>query len=413
MKTKSVLSQVSHWKTAFTLLFAAVLSQAAGLLAAESLAEATKRLAAEHPTLKIGSPLPDYALSGTDGKMHTPAEFADKKFVVVLFLTNHCPVSQSYEGRAKKLFEEFASKGVGFVAIQPDDVRGTLLREYHHSDLDDTMESMKIRAQHAQWPWAYLDDGADQGTVAKFGPKATPHIFIFDQDRKLRFEGRIDDSMEEKLVKTHEARDALTALVGGKPVPVEHTAVYGCSIKWAGKSEMVDRDNKQWEARPVNLESVSLAGLSELRKNPTDKYVLVNFWATWCAPCKIEYPELLAAYRWYNDRKFDVVSVSMDAPESREHVLAFLKESHSGIRNLQVDTKDVYAVQKAFDPTWESAIPFTVVLAPGGKVIYRKEGEVDILALRRALLRSLPDTSYLPNLEYWGNSNYAPLGEKK
>src|SRR5438067_79552 len=125
MKTSSAHC-FANWKTAFAFLAAAALAQNTGLRAAESLAEATKRLDAEHPTLKIGSPLPDFALMGTDDKIHTPAEFADKKLLVVLFLTNHCPVSQLYEGRAKKLYDEFASKGVGFVAIQPDDVRGTL-----------------------------------------------------------------------------------------------------------------------------------------------------------------------------------------------------------------------------------------------------------------------------------------------
>src|SRR4051812_6793114 len=122
MKTSSA-RRFTHWKTAFACLVAAALAQGTVVRAAESLAQATKRLDAEHPTLKLGSPLPDFALKGTDEKIHTPAEFADKKLLVVLFLTNHCPVSQLYEGRAKKLYDEFAAKGVGFVAIQPDDVR--------------------------------------------------------------------------------------------------------------------------------------------------------------------------------------------------------------------------------------------------------------------------------------------------
>ena len=402
-------SAFSFLASALVMLATSLLAQPAAVSAAEptvsqALAQATKKLDAEHPTLPIGSAMPDYALMGTDDKIHTPAEFADKKLLVVMFLTNHCPVSQLYEGRAKKLYHEFANKGVGFVAIQPDDVRGTLLREYHHSDLDDTLAGMKIAVTHRQFPFPYLDDGETQVAVNKFGPKATPHFFIFDQERKLRFEGRVDDNMEEAKAKTHEVRDAIEALLAGKPVPVAHTAVFGCSIKWTGKSEVVAKDNKLWEARPVTLESVTLEGLTKLRTNPTDKYVMINFWATWCAPCRIEYPDLLDVHRWYNDRDFDFVSISADSPANREQVLKFLKETHSGIRNLQVDTTDVYAMQKAFDPTWESALPFTVVLAPGGKVIYRKEGEVDILELRRALLRNLPGYTFLPNLEYWGNS---------
>jgi hypothetical protein len=92
----------------------------------------------------------------------------------------------------------------------------------------------------------------------------------------------------------------------------------------------------------------------------------------------------------------------VDSPENRADVLRFLRKVHSPIRNLHVDSEDVYAIQSAFDPTWKSGVPFTIVLAPDGKTVYRHEGEVDILALRRAILANFSDTGfYAGHAEYW------------
>jgi hypothetical protein len=95
------------------------------------------------------------------------------------------------------------------------------------------------------------------------------------------------------------------------------------------------------------------------------------------------------------------VTVSADAPEANAAVLKFLKDQHSAVRNLQFASEDVYALQRAFDPQWESGLPFTIVIAPDGKVIYREEGEVNLLALRRAILAHLPDGGFPGNAAYW------------
>lgn len=354
-----------------------------------------------HPTLTLGSPAPDFSLPGIDGKKHSLSEYKDSRLLAIVFTCNHCPAAQLYEGRIKKLVEDYRPKGVAFVAVQPNAPAAAAARELNYTDVDDTLESMVIRAQYRHFNFPYLYDGDTQEVVEKYGPKVTPHMFIFDQNRKLQYEGRVDDNMREALVKTHDARNALDALLEGRPVTVAHTPVFGCSTKWKSQVERKQQEAKQFEAQPVTLEMATADVLKKLRANPTGKVLMVNFWATWCGPCVEEFHDLLTTYLWYRSRDFELVTVSTDPPEAKPAVLKFLQKEHSAVRNLQFVSEDVYALQEAFDPKWESGVPFTIVIAPDGNVIYREEGEVHLHALRRVVLSHLPDGAYVGNSAYW------------
>jgi thiol-disulfide isomerase/thioredoxin len=370
--------------------------------AEETYAQQMAREQSEHPTLKIGSPAPDFSLQGIDDKFHALAEYGDAPILAIAFISNHCPASQLYEGRIKQIVRDYADKGVKLIAIAPNGPMAVAPRELNYAEVDDSFESMKIHAEYRQFNFPYLYEGDTQKVAHQYGPKVTPHIFIFDRERKLRYEGRIDDNMRGNNIKSNDARNALDALIAGRPVPVEHTPVFGCSTKWNSAIAGKQKEMKEWMAKPVTLETVSLDGLKKLRTNPTGKTLMINFWATWCGPCQTEYPELLTTYLWYRSRDFEFVSVALNTPEERTSVQKFLDEHHSAVRNLIIDTDDVYAVQAAFDQKWESGVPFTIVLAPDGSEIYRVEGEADVLALRRRILGTLPDAGmFAGNTEYW------------
>jgi peroxiredoxin len=357
----------------------------------------------EHPTLAIGASAPDFSLKGTDGKLHKLADYKSPLLAVV-FISNHCPASQLYEGRIKSIVSDYAAKGLTVVAIAPNGPDAVNPGGLNYTDVDDSYDSMKIRASYRQFNFDYLYDGETQAVSHNYGPKVTPHIFIFDQQRKLRYEGRIDDRLQEAKVAVRDARNALDALLAGQPVPLDHTPVFGCSTKWMSHAESAKEEMQEWMAKPVVLQTAALAELGKLRGNPDHKTLMVNFWATWCAPCKTEYPKLLQTYLWYRTRDFDFVSVSVDEPAQKAAVQKFLDQTHSAIRNLQVDTDDVYKVMASFDKSWQSGVPYTMVIAPDGSVIYQHEGEVDQLKLRRTLLAHLPDAGmFAGNADYWRN----------
>ncbi len=208
----------------------------------------------EHPILAIGSPAPEFALPGVDGKTHKLSDYAAAKILAVVFECNHCPVSQLYESRIEKLYRDYKNKGVAFVAINPNNPKSIRLNELGYTDVTDSLDEMKIRTAFRRIEWPYLYDGETQGVSIKFGVVATPHIYLFDQARKLQYEGRIDDNQREELVKTQDANNALEAMLAGKPVPVTDTNAFGCTTKWMSKATGVEEEWAKIQAEPVTVD---------------------------------------------------------------------------------------------------------------------------------------------------------------
>jgi len=353
-----------------------------------------------HPILAIGSPAPNFELPGTDGAIHRLSDYSSSAVLVVIFTCNHCPIAQMYERRIAQLAADYKDRRVSVVAIEPNDPQAISIDELDSSDISDSLQEMKIRAQYKHLTYPYLYDGETQSVTNAYGPQATPHAFVFDRYRRLRYEGRVDNSYRSELVKTHEVHDAIDALLANHEIAVKHTGVFGCSTKWKEKhAAQVEALNKI-ESQPVQLEMVSAADLKRLRSNPDKKMLLVSFWATWCGSCIHEFPDIEDTFRMYSARDFQLVAVSANMPDEKDSVMRVLEKMHATSRNLLFDSNDTASLQAAFDSTWESAVPYTVLIAPDGKVLYRKQGSVDILELRRTILANLP-SDYEGFNRYW------------
>ena len=160
--------------------------------------------AADHPILSIGSSAPDFTLPGIDGKMHSLADYASSPVLAIVFTCNHCPIAQMYEQRIAQMTADYRQRGVAVVAIQPNAPEAIRVDELDCSDVSDSLEEMKIRARYKHLDYPYLYDGATQQTARTYGPQATPHVFVFDRERRLRYEGRFDNSYRTELVKSHD-----------------------------------------------------------------------------------------------------------------------------------------------------------------------------------------------------------------
>jgi len=349
-------------------------------------------IADQHPTLAVGASALPFRLQGVDGKTYTLQSFKDAKILAIVFTCNHCPTAQAYEDRIIKLTGDYAAKGVKVIAIMPNDPKSISLDELGYTDMSDSFAEMKLRAARKHFNFPYLFDGGTQAVARAYGPIATPHIFIFDKDRKLRYNGRIDDvEKPSKTPNTFDARNAIDALLANKEVTEKTTKVFGCSIKWTEKSNWIDKAREEWAKEPVTLDPIDAAGIKDLLKNKTDKVRLINVWATWCGPCVTEYPEFIAMNRMYRRRDFEFISISADDPAKKNKALKFLQENQSSVTNYIFSVDDKYKLIEAIDPKWQGALPYTLLIEPGGKIIYSKQGAIDPAELKKAIV----DDSYI------------------
>ena len=344
-------------------------------------------------TLEIGSAAPDFSLPGVDGKTCTLESFKDADVLVVIFTCNHCPTAQAYEDRIKQLAADYKDKKVAVVAISPNDPLAVRLDELSYSDLSDSFDDMKLRAKDKAFNFPYLYDGADQKVSRAYGPVATPHVFVFDKARKLRYAGRIDNSERDVAkVTSGETRDAIEALLAGKSVQVETTRAPGCSTKWSDKRESAKKWLEAAEKEEVGLSLIDEAGARAMAKNDSKKLRLFFLWDTGGGLCVDGLTEVVTMNLMYRHRGLEPITISADPPAEKEKILDALKKKHASAANYLFDAADKGKLLDAVGAKPADVLPQAILVAPGGEVLYRKSGPCEPLEIRKAIVGYLGRT---------------------
>lgn len=170
----------------------------------------------------IGDKVEDFALKNVDGKVVSLANYPNAKGYIVIFTCNHCPYAQSYEDRIAALHKKYAPQGYPVIAINPNDP--AIVPE-------DSFEEMQKRATEKAFPYPYLFD-EKQEALAKYGASRTPHVFLLDKDKVVRYIGAIDDNAESAAdARKRYVESAIKALNQGKRPEPNFTRAIGCTIK--------------------------------------------------------------------------------------------------------------------------------------------------------------------------------------
>jgi thiol-disulfide isomerase/thioredoxin len=173
------------------------------------------------PTAPITLPESQELLS-PDGRQLSLSSFAGAHVLAVVFISNGCPTVRAYEDRLADIQERYADRGVQLVAVNANN---------SHLSPGDAHEEMVRRAEDRRFPFPYLKD--EDGALAQsLGAVCTPHVFLFDEVRSLRYQGRIDDARDPSRVTTSDLEDAVRALLEDRPVTNRVTEPFGCSIVW-------------------------------------------------------------------------------------------------------------------------------------------------------------------------------------
>ena len=341
----------------------------------------------EVEALPLGAEAPGFYLPGADGRFYKNSDFDRSKLLLVFFTCNHCPESQMYEDQLIDLVDDYRRKKLQVVCISPNSPLAVLYEDLRYSDLNDDYNSMMIRAQVKEFNFPYLYDGDDHEVSLKFGPQHTPHVFLFDSDRKLRYRGRPDEVLEPGKVNFKLVRDAVDALLDDKEVNVKETKTRGCDIKWAWQYEKKKKEDRWWFNRPVRIKDIDLESIKILLSNPTKKMLLLNFWASWCPPCKKEMPGIIEAYRmYYHD--LELVTISIDDHKDKEKALSVLKKFHFASSNYIYKDKSSSELINSVKPFWNGSVPLTMLIEPGGELANMWYGPVTPYVLRRTIVNN-------------------------
>ena len=189
----------------------------------------------------------------------------------------------------------------------------------------------------------------------------------------------------QKTPHSSDAKNAIDALLNNTEVLVAVTKVFGCSVKWLEKNDWMDKAAIQWAKQPVTLDTISVSGVADLVKNNSNKLRLINVWATWCGPCTAEFPDFITLSRIYKERDFEFISISADDSEKKDKALKFLKNNQSSGTNYLFTEDDKYKLIEAIDPQWQGALPYTLLVEPGGKIVYSKQGAIDAEEFRKII----------------------------
>ena len=173
--------------------------------------------------MPLGTQAPAFSLPNVDGETRSSESFSAAELLVVVFTCNHCPYAIASEDRLIEIQNDYGARGVQIVAINPNDAE-----KYP----DDSFDRMNERAADKGFNFPYLHDES-QEIARAYDAACTPDIFVFDRDRKLVYNGRIDDNWQQpNQVARCDRRAVLDAALQGGTVDFDHVPSMGCSIKW-------------------------------------------------------------------------------------------------------------------------------------------------------------------------------------
>ncbi|MEO6726691.1 MAG: redoxin domain-containing protein [Blastocatellia bacterium] len=312
-------------------------------------------------TLAIGVAAPEFELKDLSGKSRALKSYRGKP-VVITFISARCPISKMYQDRIRAVADDYAKQGVAFLAI--------------NANADESIAEVRTHAAQNNLSFTILKDNRNVVADA-YAAERTPTVYVVDKDGVLRYQGRIDNSQNVRLVKRNDLRAALDELLAGKAISQPETKAMGCVIKRMSQSQTAKATTAIKMPDP-NVSLLKPAAFPNLVKQSAGKVLIVNFWATWCGPCVAEFPEFVKLDQTYRDKGVRFVHISADdSTDLKSKVIPFLKEQKAQSDQFLQDTDDPQEMIDIVFKEWSGALPATFVYDKMGKMVFHQFGIVD------------------------------------
>ncbi|MCI0523908.1 MAG: redoxin domain-containing protein [Acidobacteria bacterium] len=312
----------------------------------------------------VGQPAPDFTLADLNDQSHSLKDYRGKT-VVVSFISARCPISNAYKDRIRAVADEYGKRGVAFLGV--------------NSNSDESLEEMRAYAAKNNLTFTILKDPGNV-VADEYAAERTPKVYVIDGEGVLRYQGRIDNSQNLRMVKRNDLREALNEMLSGKPVSVAETKALGCLIKRVQDISVVPA--KAPPAQPKSADPIVAAlkpaDFAKFKDSAKGKVLVINFWATWCGPCIAEFPEFVALDAKYRDKGVKFVGITADDPaDVQPKVIPFIKKQKVAFDIVLQDTDDPQEMIDQINKDWPGVLPATFVYDKQGNLAYSRFGIID------------------------------------
>jgi peroxiredoxin len=338
-----------------------------------SLVLASQGRSSAAPASMTGQPAPDFALPDLQGKMHALKDYRGR-ITVIGFLGVECPVSNAYTDRLRALASDYQSRNVVFLGINPN--------------VTEDIAAIRAHAAKNKFHFTLLKDEGSRVADA-LGATFTPEVYVIDGDGVLRYHGPIDNAPDRQRLKRSHLREALNELLAGKAVSVTEPKTFGCAIKRTKDAQAKTKSANRSATQP-SVALLKPADFARLRQQAAGSVLVVNFWATWCGPCVVEFPEFVMLDDKYRAKGVKIAGISFDeTSDINSKVIPFIKEAKARFDIYVLEAEDPQEMIDAVTKEWAGALPATFVYDRQGKLTYQRFGIIDrdqlIAALESAL----------------------------
>ena len=333
--------------------------------------------------------LPDFELTSTSGKIYSRDDFDDKKLLAIVFLSNHCRVSQIFQNHIMQIKKLFAQESVSIIAVSPNYEDAILPDELAYSDLGDSFEEMKKRAYRKKYNFPYLYDGKDQAITKEIGVKITPTVFIYNQKRNLVYEGKIGNHETPNRLETSDLHHNLKENLVTASTKTKRTKVFGTSIKFKDDLPIAEKVHARNARETVKLTQANEKKLSFYLTHKTYKPKLFYVWQSEDKECRDNLVKLSSVYKIFRKRGLRVFTVCISNMDNFEKALDHLKQSQMSSMNFIVSGHEIGPLTKVAPKGLQQITPFFRLIGSDGKMLTGGRGEISSDRLRIEILEAL------------------------
>jgi peroxiredoxin len=322
----------------------------------------------------VGRTAPDFTLKDVNGQSYSLNNFRGR-ITVVAFISTQCPISNEYNERMRSIAQDYGTEKVAFLGI--------------NSNFTESRAEIKAHAGKNNLIFPILKDESNKVADA-FGAQRTPEIFVIDAEGTVRYHGRIDDSRDLRRVKRQDLREALNELRAGKTPTLSEGKAFGCLIKRVQNKKEVKASEIKAKNFEPKIGRIKPADYNKYKDTAKGKVLVVNFWATYCGPCVVEFPEFVMIDQKYRDKGVKIVAISADEiADIKPKVIPFIKEQNARFEVLVQETDDPQEMIDVVDKNWQGVLPATYVYDKQGNKILTRYGIIDREQLVGAIEKAL------------------------